>query len=265
MENSPKDLLSWNNTRRELDTSSLPLPKIIRYYDDFSENSRTIRSEDNAWQIIVDGNTLTIKWAMLDVEVVAFWKKFIAWAFARYDPTSVVNFIVSIKSSFLLLPDWTYKLSNQETAKEWWTLRDKSSFNRNKSYLLRTAMDFMCSMSLFGWTPEDADFVAGWKWYPQQATSQVNNGTGYYLETDEEVKLIAFFDKVSQKPDDYDPEDLRNACILYLVYQFGMRAIQIAGIKIQDVSIIEVGREKVATLGPSSRFQLPLEKKNHGS
>lgn len=238
--------IEQSSLSNELDTSSLPLASIIRYYDDFSEKTRVVRSSDDSWTVVADGVKVSILWSIFPTDVACCLKKFLAWALARYDPTSVRSFIAAIKANERLTAEWLRKLSCPKTARDSWDGRDTSEFRRNTAYVLRIVAKFMCEMSLFGWSPEDKDFVSGWKWYPQKSESLVNNGQGYYLFPDEELTLISYFDRLSTQPLTCRSfEELRGASVLYLSYQFGIRAIQIAGLKKRDVNTFSTGKDKI--------------------
>ena len=81
-----------------LDTSALPLSKIIRFHDDFSDKLRTINTLDNEWPTIIDGKAIRVKWSGYAADKERFLKLFLSWAFAKYDPTTTASFLKVIQN-----------------------------------------------------------------------------------------------------------------------------------------------------------------------
>lgn len=227
-----------------LDTSALPLPKIIRFHDDFSDKLRTIDTLDDEWRTLVDGKAILVKWATgYTPDEQRFLKLFLSWAFTVYDPTSVVSFVKIIQSKKDKISFWVDCLSKSEGAKTEWELNGYNQLSNDLVKVLRPISIFMCKMSLFGWSPDDLEYLRGWNWFAPNNVSNVEHGHGYYLGSKEEHRLVTFFDELS-KNDVVDFDVLRNALLLYFCYQFGFRPLQITSVTRKDVTQFNVANGK---------------------
>lgn len=219
-----------------LDSSALPLPGIIRYFDDFADRSRIIRTNTNNWSVITDGNTITMNWSIYSPVETLFLKKFLVWIYAHLDATTAFTYIGLLKRDPQGIARWLKCFTHQDTAKSVWELDGYNSVTENFAMVLRSISKFMCEMSLCGWSLDDREYIRGWKWFPPKNVSNVEHGVSYYLTPSQERRVISYFDELALRPNQYPLHVLRNATVLYFCYQFGMRPIQIGSITANDVS-----------------------------
>lgn len=160
----------------QLDTSMLPLVSVIRFFDGFSDRTRTIRTDQDEWYLITDGKTCSINWKQYEPNEALFLKKFMAWAYGHLDSSSAFAFIGSLNRDATVIAQWLRVFSNPKTAKSTWEI---NGFNRLKTgsvYVIRSITKFMCEMSLCGWTVDDTEYLRGWNWFTPPNVSNVEHG-----------------------------------------------------------------------------------------
>ena len=243
-----------------LDTSALPLSKIIRFHDDFSDKLRTINTLDNEWPTIIDGKAIRVKWSGYAADKERFLKLFLSWAFAKYDPTTTASFLKVIQNKKDEISYWINRLSRPESAKIEWELNGYNQVSTNTVKVLRPISSFICEMSFFGWSPDDLEYLRGWKWFSPKNVSNVEHGDSYYLSPKEERKLVFFFNELS-KSDAVNFVDLKNAILLYFSYQFGFRPLQITSVTRKDVAVFNTASGKTVHVTFHKAKQRSLLKK----
>lgn len=229
-----------------LDTSGLPISSIIRFYDDFADKYRTIRTKNDVWKVTTDGKSCTVDWSAFTNAEAAFLKKFFSWSYGYLDPSTVLNYLGVLSAHQTSVSQWLKYLSNQDTAQSLWETLGYNQMGKELVSLLRSISKFMCEMSLCGWTPDDLEFLRGWKWYAPNLNSGAEHGYGYELTPREEQGLIAYFKTFAKQiKDKANLDEVRCAAILYFCYQFGFRPIQIASLTKDDISVLDAGGVKV--------------------
>lgn len=220
------------------------LPSLIRYIDDFADEWRVIRDPDSdMWHLQGDGAKFTFKFDAYEEPLKLILKHWLSWGLSRLATASVKTNYYSLKQlhekySATLF----YKLLTYEPLqlRQFWydtllTENDFSILRAAKSFLA-----FMCEMSLGKLTPGYVDFVGAFSLPPQDKYLAVRTGD-VFLSSDEEVAIIDFLDETNSlmrtSKTRVDYQMLRLACILCISYQYAMRPIQIAKVRLSDVRI----------------------------
>lgn len=243
-EASPGKNISVSHDGLFIELSSVPLPNIIRYYDDFADKTRTIRSDDNIWKIICDGRSSQVIWTGYSVHIKGILQRYIAWGFTKYDPSTFISIGSVINAKKEIIQFWINVFNTPDTARNIWENDGFGQLVRPIPFVLRSISVFLCEMSLCGWSPDDLEYLRGWKWFSPKAKSNVEHGLSYYLSQNEETKIVSYFDRVATAKSS-EMKIWRNALLLYFSYAFGLRPVQIAGLKHSDVNIIETSGRKV--------------------
>lgn len=202
MKNNPKDNIDIEIGFPEF--SSLPLPSIIRFYDDFSDKMRSIKTIDDNWNTIIDAVNIVVHWNRYDKAYIELLKRFLSWSFARYDATTVARYIQIIHRRNEQLSIWIKIFSNPNTTKEIWENHGYNQTSEDIVRVLRPISFFLCEMSLCGWSSDDREYLRGWKWFRPKTPSNAEHGHGYYLSPNEEFRLVSYFDQTSKSINDVD-------------------------------------------------------------
>ena len=184
-----------------------------------------------------------INWTKYAIDEQRFLKLFLSWAFAKYDPTSVGSFVKIIHLKKDQISIWLARLSKPDSAKREWELNGYNQLSNDVVKVLRPISIFICKMSLFGWSPDDLEYLRGWNWFAPKNVSNVEHGQSYYLSSHEELKLVSYFDDIS-KNYTIELDILRNAILLYFCYQFGFRPLQITNVTRKDVTQFNISAGK---------------------
>lgn len=225
-----------------LHSLSLPeLPTVIRYYDDFVDEHRSIRNPKDAdvWIVSVSGYEQPLDFKLFDVELRYLLKHWAAFLILTLAPATVsilyVNLLrVSNKdlrcivsaSPTSIRPHWLALL-----AKGYKALEIKS---------LKSILHFFCKFNLTPWSPDYSNFLST---LPLPAVDKyVSVRTGdVFLSVEEEAILISYFDDMTRKvllqPESVSDNELRDVAILVCSFQFGLRPMQIGMLQMSDVRI----------------------------
>lgn len=220
-----------------INDSDLFYSKTIRYYDEFSGILRTIKTDDYNWHVLVDGREANISWDRYQKQFVNVLKCFVSWAFDKYDASTMLSFLNTLNTKSNEISHWLIEFSNTQTAKTQWEGYGYKQLADPLPYVLRSLSIFLCEFSLGGWSPDDLEYLNGWKWFSDKENQSTKTSGGYYLLKDEEQAILNYFDTVSSS--DYESYVvLRRALVLYFSYAFGMRPIQIASLREEDIDIV---------------------------
>lgn len=224
--------------------ASLPtLPSIIRYYDDFSDETKSIKTNEETWVFRIDAEKKSIIWKQFPVGIAEILKHFINWSVSKHDATSVLTDLIVINAH----SDWVSKILKLFTLslieiKENWELQVLSTVMPHQALFARRISMFMCDYELGNWGATEKEFVKGWSWFPKTVKVQK---TEYWqlqnLSTDEIGLIQTYFDTLSEEcirsQKNIDVDTLRNASIFYWCMYNAFRPMQIACLDYEDVVV----------------------------
>ncbi|MGP3810423.1 hypothetical protein [Pseudomonas aeruginosa] len=230
----------------KLEVPKLPrLPSLVRYLDDFADEWRTIRNvtDCDQWSLQADGVEFTLDFGAFPQPLKVLLKHWVIWELARVATTSVKIYFHSLRQlhgqeGYSPLSEFITR--TPQDLREYWhetlLIRHKASVLR----ALKSLLFFICEMSLGYLTPGHVDFVGAFRWPRNDKYAAVRTGD-VFLGADEEVAIVDFLDEANNlirySPDQVADSQLRVACILCIAYQYAMRPIQIAKVRLSDVRI----------------------------
>ncbi|WP_143707475.1 site-specific integrase [Uliginosibacterium sp. TH139] len=222
--------------------SELPmLPSALYYWDDFDESRRKIDDFKNTTeiQIIVNGTKRTTSLIGIN-EAHAFVIKHVIWhSFSQgHRPATVDKKLYHLKNASE--DEMLGLMTDPHSCKKFWpVILSRNNFPHYFS-ALKSMLSFFCAQYLFDWSPEYLDFLGTEFPVPSnQAYESVASGDAF-LEQEIEKLIINFFDELSVsfgKVTSSETCYLEDSAMLMCAYQFGMRPIQIASLKIEDVKL----------------------------
>jgi len=231
---------------------SLPtLPSIIRYYDDFSDETKSIKTNEEIWVFRIDAEKKSIAWKPFTVNTAEILKHFINWSVSKHDATSVLTDLIVINAH----SDWLSKIVRLLPlplieVKENWELQVLSIVMPHQALLARRLSMFMCDYELGSWAAIEKELVKGWSWFPKITKVQK---TEYWqlqnLSSDEIGRIQTYFDKLSEacisSQNSIDIYILRNASIFYWCMYNAFRPMQIACLDYEDVVVRNKGKKLI--------------------
>lgn len=224
--------------------ADLRLPSIVRYYDDFHDKVRTISHLDRSdvWQVHADGQEARLQFSSIPIARRILLKHIVVDLFERCDPSTVVVYASKLfdRSHHLAMAS----VSLPSDFASYWNEHILPAETNMTATALRSSVHSMCNLSVGHWRPELRDFVSTLR-SPRVDIYKTVRTRECFIPLDQQSIIIEYFDemKASLERDAQSISflDLRNACILLLSHQYGLRPGSIARIKIHDVRIHESG------------------------
>lgn len=219
-----------------LDDSLPVLPRVVRYYDDFEDKYNTIKNlNDDEWETASDGKKYTVRFTKIPQVVRQAFKHIAIDMLGRLDVKSVIMFLDSIFRT----PDPAILAISESPQKfrDYWIL-NVSNWKYMNALATRTAVHSMCRLSLGAWTPDFSDYVSLLP-APKLDSYKAVRMQECFLPLDHQSLIIEYLDEVAVLASTSLNLDaalvLRDASLLILSHQFGLRPGQIARIQTADV------------------------------
>ncbi|RJG09055.1 site-specific integrase [Pseudomonas cavernicola] len=236
----------------EVAVSTLPqLPSLLRYWDDFAEVWRTIRDTSlDEWRLEADGKIEMLAFHNFEPPVFKLLlKHWLVWALGKHACATVsIRFsAISRLESDKIKAFMEILLLDPLEIRERWHLTVRPICSNLKLHAMKSMLCFCCEFYLGKLNPGLRDFIGAFGAYPPDKYASVRQGD-VFLSLPEEVAITAYLDDLSAKVRSHSiisTNELRNACILSISYQHAMRPIQIAKLRLSDVTVHQL------TDGPS--------------
>lgn len=232
-------------TRLSVEQQKLPpLPSIIRYLDDFSDTWKSIEapSKIDEWVIQANGSETTFHFQRYHPSLRALIKHWLAWALSKLSPATVRIYFFSfqrLNDKECLDSIDTFLDSSPLDIKDFWHKYVLPNNEATTLSSLKSILTFFCEMSLGKLSPGYVGFVGAFRLPPVDKYHSVRSGN-VFVNADEESAIVDYLDEINSiRLADAGFEDLRSACVLCLSYQYAMRPIQIAKVRLSDVKIYE--------------------------
>lgn len=230
-----------------------PLPPVVRYFDDFHNEMRSIRdiSSSGKISIFIDGLERYIDFDAFGVLDIAMKHVVVDW-FQRLDPTTVVmkvtNVLRYIARCGLELVAYLF-VSSSFDSRAYWSTHVLSDVKADESWALRAALHSLCRLNIGHWSPLSASIIRGLK-SPRVDKYRVVRAGDCFLPLDQQAMIVNHIDSLCEKlavgPTSLDNEELRDVCMLVMSYQYAFRPGQIARVELADVRLFPTGAVHVA-------------------
>jgi len=226
-----------------------PLPRLARYYDDFEDTYRSINelSSSDKWIIRYDGRSETIDFTIAPDETRLIIKHVAAELLSRLEPSNcsfICNVLLRDNSHFI-----NAILLSPAEFRSYWATEVKPMVSTGYANRLRTAIHSLCNLSIGHWTPDLNFYVSQLESTPQDIYKTVRTGECFVPMAHQSL-LIDYFDEmvacVENDASNISTNDIRDACILIISHQYGLRPGQISRVKISDVREFDSGSVHIA-------------------
>ncbi|NKL79855.1 tyrosine-type recombinase/integrase [Rhizobium leguminosarum bv. viciae] len=229
------------------------LPPVIRYFDDFANEMRSVRelAECHEITLILDGKRQTFGLANYE-PCAAVFKHVLADWFNRHDPHTVgIN--IGAMSSYIarrgIASVIELILSSPFDARAHWNTFVLSGVTAEQSWALRAMLHSLCRLNIAHWTRSVASIIKALK-SPKVDKYRVVRAGDCFLPLDQQALIVNHIDSLCEKlavdPASLDNEELRDVCMLVLSYQYAFRPGQIARVELADVRLFPTGAVHVA-------------------
>lgn len=240
------------STEALIEMQALPqLPSVIRYLDDFADEWRVIRNINaDEWKIRADGIETSFDFCEVPQRYRLMVKHWAAWVITHLATATARIYMHSLKPLFNQeSSDPLFELlsRNPVELRDYWLGTLYTGYNYFTLRAVKSFLAFLCEMSLGRLAPGYADFVGAFRLPRRDKYAAVRTGD-VFLGADEEAAIIDYLDEINAQvrisPQQVDEQTLRSACILCISYQYAMRPLQIAKVRLSDVRIYpELGED----------------------
>lgn len=233
------------------------LPKVVRYYDDFFEIHRSIKNLDSEdiWPISDDGRELSFDFSHFNLDTKTIIKHIVVNFIDNLDMSTVIirfgdlyrlsKVSDFIRQAVLLLP---------HEMRAVWIEQIVPGATPFAAETLRGVLRSMCNLSIGHWNGHLAGYVSQLPG-PKQDPYRVVRAGECFVPLDQQSLVIDYFDELAARVSADQPgtHELRDACILIIVFQYAFRPGQVARIKTVDLRIFNTGAVHFAAIMTKKR------------
>ncbi|MEK7247772.1 MAG: hypothetical protein AAB092_04810, partial [Chloroflexota bacterium] len=232
-----------------------PLPSIIRYYDEYSEQEYAVEPQvaGNLWEVFSEGSVQQLNFAVFSEGLIRDMAKWLvahclatvrsgtaalAWSGLRTVPEDdVISILTAVPHDAPFV--WERMIARE---------RGMHSYTALKSLLY-----VACAIRFGGWRPDHADYLNTSFPLPKRDKYASVKAGLVFLALDAEKRVIAHLDEVTARRQAATEHELIDAGILLCNYAFGLRPTQIGRLRRRDVTIRMLAD---GTLSVHLRFQM---------
>ncbi|MBB5051026.1 integrase [Afipia massiliensis] len=237
-----------------------PLPALVRYHDDFADEVRSLRdwSEALSVAITLDGRRQNIEFSLYGLASHVAKHVLVDW-FARHDPHTVVSYASSLAAYVRDNGLWSLNTLISAPifdARSHWDVFARVKSTPGQAAALRAMLQSLCSLSIGHWNPASTPLVRRLT-SPKRDQHRVIRTGECFLPLDHQAAIIDYIDEIcgllSKSNAAVDGNELRDACVLVIAYQYAFRPGQIARIEVADVRVFSTGAVHVAVIAAKQR------------
>ena len=215
------------------------LPKIVRYYENFSDSySELTNLGADSWTVYYDGKQSDLQFSNFPPSLRHLLKSWCAANLPTYSPRTVDLYLRVLNCH--LTPALLDLIASGplELHSNWCALLGIGT-PYEVFAPLSNILHFLCEHSVRPWGVEWDDLITLQPYPKKDKYAAVRSGD-VFISSTEEQSYVKYLDSIvsciNEKPEALTSSELLNAAILLIAYQFGMRAKQIAMLRLQDVS-----------------------------
>ncbi|WP_019467605.1 site-specific integrase [Dyella japonica] len=242
------------------------LPSRISYFDDFDEMRRSIDrlNESNVYEIRYNGTTLAADFSRFHPAIA----KLLKHVFVRLISRGVTSHTAYGRVTDIVhfTPDELADLATfgpHQTAKLWSRLLSKA-YPRAAYEAAKALLRTLCDLRIADWSPAYLEFVGkSLPGAPFEKYAALKTGDAF-LSIEQEALIVGLIDEaslsVNVERERWPYRDLADIAMLVCAFQFGLRPVQIARLKIKDVK----HRAHVESGANSVHLSFPMVKQRAG-
>lgn len=218
------------------------LPPVIRYYDEFDDVTRSIDAPQSArvFRVHAYGTSVDYTFDHLPTDCAALVKQ--AFLFVLGLGRHVATARKTFDGAKLLSPldvERIIAAGPLEISQEWVTLRARE-LPLSAYIYVKTILRMLCTLRFNGWSPDHEGLLYTRLPNPTVVADAAVRSGQVFLTIEQESHLVRHLDRIAAQLDSLSqPDDLavEDAGLLLCSYQFAMRPIQIASVKMSNCRI----------------------------
>lgn len=242
------------------------LPPLLRYYDDFDDTTRVIRSpaEASVFELHINGGKQYLDFSIYEHNYALVLKHLFLHMLSENQHISTATGYLQAAKHLSELEVVALLMAGPENcASRWMALRSAQKVPATYA-VTKALLRLLCSYRLCGWSPEYDEFISAALPLPaRDKYAGVRTGE-CFLSVEEEALIVRYLDEISHQVQvgvKVDYRDLCDAVMLLCAYQFGMRPIQIALLTLRDVRVWQDGDDTV----PAVHLTFRMAKQRFGA
>lgn len=223
-----------------------PLPTIVRYYDDFARMQRTLRTDaESGWVIEHNGAEVSLALRLANSPMLDLVKVALVEALTNLSPATAIGYcgVYNRLAPELLTGIIRHLLGSSPTAfRQRWIVDFRDRLTRQQAVAVRHLARTTCRLELGEWRISDLSLVRDLPGHHLDKYAGIRDGSSF-LSGNARSLIVEFIDTVAREVEETRPPRIRirDAAILAISFQFGLRTKQIASIEPEDLKFFENG------------------------
>ncbi len=232
------------------------LPSALRYYDNYLDETHYLRDivSKDCWSIQHDGVTSTLDFGRFSEPFQHLIKHVIVDMLGKTDVTYVtIRFDSMVRALELLGDDLLLNclLLTAPEIRSYWIEKVSPTLSNKDGNSIKSLLRSFCALYVGPWKIGMEDYISLLPVSKIDVYKTVRTGD-CFVPIDQQSCIVDYFDElatlVSARPDQIDISDLRDACVLIVSHQHGLRPGQIARIRVPDVRFHSTGAVHFSTV-----------------
>lgn len=223
-----------------------PLPTIVRYYDDFARTQRTLRTDsENGWVIEHNGAEVSLALSLANSPMLDLVKIALVEALTNLSTATAIGYcgVYNRLAPELLTGVIQQLLGGSPTAfRQRWIVDFRDRLTRQQAVAVRHLARTACRLELGEWRKSDLSLVRDLPGHHLDKYAGIRDGSSF-LSVKARSLIVEFIDSVSREVQEGQRRHfrIRDAAILAIAFQYGLRTKQIASIEPDDLKFFESG------------------------
>ncbi|MEQ7545792.1 site-specific integrase [Xanthomonas campestris] len=217
-----------------------PLPPVIRYYDDYTDQQRSIRSPSSTKQFSVHANGVNITLSFdaapeyLGLLLKHAFLHLLTEDIAARTASAYIQAGIQLDASDV----GAFLGAGPTELQSRWRVLASCELQRDLYLCLKTLLRVMCKYRIGGWTESYLGMISALPLPFVDKYSSVRSGRAF-ISVNDESAVVRFLNEAALRSanSSIDDDELRDAAMLLCCYQFGMRPIQIAMLTLRDMRV----------------------------
>lgn len=221
-----------------------PLPQVIRYYDDFARVYRSLNGlDEDRWTIFADGSSVSWNFARFPEPVRSVARRVFSEALVATSTTTAITYWRNLSSiDEDLMTEGVVKALcvSPVDFRPWWIFEARDRLTREQAVPFRHLLLWFCRWEVGYWRQADRDLIRALPGHSFIKYGSVSDRSAI-LPNEAKSKIVTYLDEVSASATtrQCSRERARDAAILAIAYQHGLRTRQIAMLDHSDVRILD--------------------------
>lgn len=223
-----------------------PPPVIVRYYDDFARTQRTLRTDsENGWVVEHNGAQVSLALRLESSPILGFVKLALVEALTNLATATTIGYhgVYNRLPPELMTAIVQHLLSGSPmTFRQRWIVEFRDRLTRQQAVAVRHLARTACRLELGEWRNSDLSLVRELPGHYLDKYAGILDGSAF-LSVKARSLIIEFIDSVSREIQEGQRRRsrIRDAAILAIAFQYGLRTKQIASIEPEDLKFFGNG------------------------